>query len=350
MINKHILLQDSFSDEMGHTGISALEQEELSLEKNLFIKYRSSYSHACYDFVIHIFLLFLLFTYFNNFCCIMFLSLLNVKTFIIFHDCCHGSYTDSKIINYLLSHITGIFIFTSPNWKLDHDIHHLTNGLKNNRFRYNFNETVFYTLNDYKKMNIKKIFIFNDYRIFFTLVPFLYFWINQRFIYILKKLKYKSKILKDFRFILLDHIINNIVIFILFYYLYKYNLLFNYLISIYITHFIGIILFHNQHTFNISYVVDDKKWNIRDSGIKNSSFIQIPIYLKYFTGGVEYHHVHHVNSKIHSYNLQKYHEEIIEKSNIFNDVVKLSVTECFYNLKLRLYDEENNKYIRLDEI
>ena len=108
-------------------------------------------------------------------------------------------------------------------------------------------------------MNIKKIFIFNDYRIFFTLVPFLYFWINQRFIYILKKLKYKSKILKDFRFILLDHIINNIGIFILFYYLYKYNLLFNYLISIYITHFIGIILFHNQHTFNISYVVVDKK-------------------------------------------------------------------------------------------
>jgi hypothetical protein len=50
-----------------------------------------------------------------------------------------------------------------------------------------------------------------------------------------------------------------------------------------------------------------------------------------------------MNSKIPGYNLQKYHEE----SNI--DAVTLSMTDCYNNLWLSLYDEDNKKYITFDE-
>jgi omega-6 fatty acid desaturase (delta-12 desaturase) len=111
----------------------------------------------------------------------------------------------------------------------------------------------------------------------------------------------------------------------------------------------GVLLFFNQHTFNPPYVVNNETWNMKDSGLTGSSFIQIPWLLKYFTGGIEYHHLHHMNAKIPNYNLQYYHEEVISKSNIFDNIVKLSMTDCYNNLTLSLYNETNNKYITFAE-
>ena len=46
--------------------------------------------------------------------------------------------------------------------------------------------------------------------------------------------------------------------------------------------FIIFTIFHNQHTYNPSYVVKNEQWSQRDSGIFGSSFIQVPYFLKYF--------------------------------------------------------------------
>ena len=86
----------------------------------------------------------------------------------------------------------------------------------------------------------------------------------------------------------------------------------------------GTLLIFSQHTFNPSYVVNNETWNAKDSAFRGSSFIKIPFWLKYFTGGIEYHHIHHMNSKIPNYNLRAYHEEVMNKSNIFDNIVTLS--------------------------
>jgi hypothetical protein len=56
-----------------------------------------------------------------------------------------------------------------------------------------------------------------------------------------------------------------------------------------------------------------------------------------------------MNAKIPGYNLQKYHEEVVRKSDMFDNVVKLSMTDCYNNLWLVLYDDEKNRYITLAE-
>ena len=66
--------------------------------------------------------------------------------------------------------------------------------------------------------------------------------------------------------------------------------------------------------------------------------------------GIEYHHIHHMYSKLPGYNLQKYHEEIVSNSNIFDNILKLSVTDCYNNLWLTLYDEDKHKYSSLKEV
>ena len=86
-------------------------------------------------------------------------------------------------------------------------------------------------------------------------------------------------------------------------------------------------------------------WSQRNSGIQGSSFIHIPKYFKYFTMGIEYHHIHHMNAKIPGYNLEKYHQYVTSKSNMFNNIVNLSIKDCYNNIWLVLYDQDKNKYI-----
>jgi len=65
--------------------------------------------------------------------------------------------------------------------------------------------------------------------------------------------------------------------------------------------------------------------------------------------GIEYHHIHHINSKIPGYNLESYHKEVISESNMFDNVNKLSLLDCYSGLWLCLYDEDNKKYISFEE-
>jgi omega-6 fatty acid desaturase (delta-12 desaturase) len=65
--------------------------------------------------------------------------------------------------------------------------------------------------------------------------------------------------------------------------------------------------------------------------------------------GIEYHHIHHMNAKIPGYNLQKYHEEVVQKSDLFDNIIKLSIADCYNNLWLMLYDETKNKYVTVKE-
>ncbi|MBP1621791.1 MAG: fatty acid desaturase, partial [Acidobacteria bacterium] len=50
-----------------------------------------------------------------------------VRTFIIFHDCGHGSFFRSRLANDVVGYITGILTFTPyDDWKNEHARHHAT--------------------------------------------------------------------------------------------------------------------------------------------------------------------------------------------------------------------------------
>jgi omega-6 fatty acid desaturase (delta-12 desaturase) len=327
-------------------------------ETELFMKYKSSYTSAFIDFSVHTFLLscsvYSLWYFRNSWLSVFIVPLLgflNVKTFIIFHDCGHNSYTPSKTLNYIIGIITGVFVQTPFSWGFRHDTHHATNGNIENKYDWRFNEHIYYTLSQYKKLNIVKrsiIRFFITPEIFFMFAPLLNFFILERFSFI-KLINRKIRKTPVKLFWLFEQIINNCGVLYLNYIIYKNSLLFFWIIVMWIGSNIGVVLFHCQHTYNPPYVVNNETWNMKDSGINGSSFIQIPFWLKYFTGGIEYHHIHHMNAKIPNYNLQKYHEEVVSKSNMFDNIVKLSMKDCYNNLLLVLYDEDKKRYITFAE-
>jgi omega-6 fatty acid desaturase (delta-12 desaturase) len=329
-------------------------------ENDLFTKYKSSYTGALLDLSIHVSILsssfYLLWLFQDSLLSVLTIPLFGLvlhRNYVVFHDCGHNSYTPNKTVNYILATFYGITTFSSPNWILDHHTHHLTNGNIENEYRFKFNELLYYNVKQYKQFNFfeKRIFtFFHTPVVFFSFFPVLYFCLIQRFIYFIKKLKYKQKISSSLNVILFNHILNNIGSYYLLLTMYNNNLLFHYLFASYIGFLINFLLFFNQHTFNPAYVVGNKEWTQRNSGLLGSSFIQVPECLKYFTMGIEYHHIHHTNSKIPGYNLQKYHEEVISKSNVYDNIVKLSMNDCYNNLWLVLYDEDKHKYATLKEV
>ena len=327
-------------------------------ESGMFSKYKSSYKSAFLDFSLHTFLMscsfYSLWLFRKNwlsFFTVPFMACMIDRTFMIFHDCCHQSYTPNKRLNYILSYITGTFVTTSPNWILDHHTHHLTNGNTENKYNYKFNELVYITKRQYDSFSTINKYIYSFLHhpvVFFGFIPFVYFKILQRFTYFTKKMKHVEKIKTSLFVISMTHVINNLLVYVLWKFLLYYDIFVLFFISQHISEVIGFLLFFNQHTFNPPYIVNNEKWKMKDSGLLGSSLIQIPKYLKYFTMGIEYHHIHHINAKIPGYNLQKYHEEMTVKSNIFDNIVKLDMTDCYNNLWLALYDADTKKFITFE--
>jgi omega-6 fatty acid desaturase (delta-12 desaturase) len=329
-------------------------------ESELFMKYKPSYKSAFLDFSVYTFLMYSLFytiwCFRNSWLSIFTTPLLGFmlnRTFIIFHDCCHNSYTPNKELNYIISHITGALVATSPNWILDHHTHHKTNGNIENDEHYFFNETIILTKKQFLTNNDKLQLFYRIYKnplVFFTIVPIIYFGIVQRFIYIIKKYRHPDAFEQSLFMITRDHLINNVLCYLYLYAIFNFGIMSHYICGVILAASISFMTFHNQHSYNPSYVVENNKWTQRDSGLVGSSFIQIPSLLKYFYMGIEYHHIHHINAKIPGYNLQKYHEEVITKSDMFENIVTLNMYDCYNNLWLVLYDEDKKKYITFKEL
>jgi len=279
------------------------------------------------------------------------LGLMNMRNFIIFHDCGHNSYTPDAKMNYILGNIFSFIVCTPYNWNFLHHNHHLTNGNKNNKYNHNFNETILYTKQEYESLSIiyKYLYrIIRDPLIFFTIIPLIKFTLLNKIemIYeIIYEIIYDDYIYKykESKILRLNNIIINLIgDYIVYCYLDYLNILYHFSCAFMIGVSLGFMLFHCQHTYNPGYIVTDEKWNKKDSGLKGSSFILVPRYLKYFTMGIEYHHIHHMNAKIPGYNLERYHNKNYKDDET---ITKLSIKDCYNNLWLTLYDEKTKKYV-----
>ena len=324
-------------------------------ETELFRKYKSSYSSAFIDLSVHTLLLcssFYSAWYFKDFWFafpIMLLhTTLKLKTFTILHDCCHDSYIPNSSLSVIISVITSVV--TSRFWlgyKTRHLIHHKTNGAINNEYNFHFNETVFFTLKQYAKLNafMRQIYKISKHQYIALFFGFFKVIILEHFSFIRCRKYYNG----NYIYLLSHQFFFSTMCILMNYMFYEMGLLTHYLICTNLILFYALMIVHSEHTYNPPYVVINSEWTYRDSGILGSSFIEVPYWLKYIMGGLEYHHIHHMNSKIPGYNLQAYHEDVISRSNMFDNVVKLSITDCYNNLWLVLYDEDKKRYITFAE-
>jgi omega-6 fatty acid desaturase (delta-12 desaturase) len=108
---------------------------------------------------------------------------------------------------------------------------------------------------------------------------------------------------------------------------------------------IGIWLFYVQHQFEGAYWNDGEDWSFTEAALHGSSYLRLPAVLRFCTGNIGYHHVHHLNAAIPNYNLKRAHEQ----TPSLHDVPTLSFLDGVRATRLKLYDERVQRLVSFRE-
>jgi omega-6 fatty acid desaturase (delta-12 desaturase) len=79
---------------------------------------------------------------------------------------------------------------------------------------------------------------------------------------------------------------------------------------------VGVWLFTLQHLFERSLWAGHGEWTFVTAALAGSSYLRLPPILRWFTGNIGFHHVHHLNPRVPNYRLGECHDAIAGLSNV----------------------------------
>jgi omega-6 fatty acid desaturase (delta-12 desaturase) len=103
----------------------------------------------------------------------------------------------------------------------------------------------------------------------------------------------------------------------------------------------GVFLFYVQHQFEDAYWESGERWSYEDAALRGSSYLRLPAVLRFFTGNIGFHHVHHLSARIPNYRLPRVHAAI----PALQSVPVLSLWDGFKAVRLKLWDEQRGRMV-----
>jgi len=256
------------------------------------------------------------------------------RLFIIFHDCCHGSFFKNIKTNDRLGLVLGIFVLTPfYEWKHSHAIHHATAGDLDRRGIgdvYTMTVEEYLSSPWYKKVGYR---IMRSPMILFTIGSFIVFTITHRF-------WEKSSGKRERNSVIWTNIAIAAVAGGLIYSIGWAAFLLVEVPILLVSCGAGVWLFYVQHNFDPTYWERHAEWEFFNAGMDGSSFYKLPKLLQWFTGNIGFHHIHHLSPKIPNYKLEKCHKE-----NPVFQIEPLTFRESLKSLFFRLWDEKNKSLV-----
>jgi omega-6 fatty acid desaturase (delta-12 desaturase) len=258
-----------------------------------------------------------------------------VRIFILFHDCCHGSFFASRRANTILGYVTGILTFTPfEDWRHAHILHHATAGDLDRR---GVGDIWTMTTKEYLAAPRRKQLAYRIYRnplVLFGIGPLLLFLLFQRF-------SKKGVGKRSRNGVLLTNMALLLVVGAASWTIGFQTYLLIQLPVILISGSLGLWLFYIQHQFENAYWVRHEAWDPMKVALEGSSYFKLPKILQWFTGNIGLHHIHHVRPSIPNYNLQRCYDEI----PAFQAVKAITLRTSFKSLRLGLYDAKKKTMV-----
>jgi omega-6 fatty acid desaturase (delta-12 desaturase) len=262
-------------------------------------------------------------------------SILLVRIFIFFHDCCHGSFFASSRGNRILGYIAGILTFTPyEDWRRCHAIHHSTVGDLDRR---GTGDVSLLTVDEYLAASRRKRLAYRFYRnpvVMFALGPAFMFLFRFRFPSKGARIHERKSV------ILINLAILAIFVFASFTIGIKTYLIIQ-LPIILIAGAIGLWLFYIQHDFEGVYWARHEDWDQLRASLEGCSYYQLPGVLKWITGNIGLHHIHHIRPRIPNYNLQQCYNE----TPALQEIIPLTFCKSLKTPWLNLWDEKQSKLV-----
>jgi omega-6 fatty acid desaturase (delta-12 desaturase) len=264
-----------------------------------------------------------------------------VRTFIIMHDCAHGSFLASRRLNDAVGYVTGVLTLTPfVQWRRDHALHHASSGDLDRR---GHGDIPTLTVKEYLARSPGKRLQYRLVRhpALLLLGGPIHLALNQRF-------RGKSKATGNLQVASVWWTNLGIAALLVAATITVgwRSALIAYGIPYYLAAMAGVWLFYVQHQFEDAYWVDHGEWDYLTSALRGSSHLQLNPVLRWFTGSIGLHHVHHTAPRIPNYRLQKCHEE----NPLFQASPVVTIHSGLAALRLTLWDEEQRRMVGFADV
>jgi omega-6 fatty acid desaturase (delta-12 desaturase) len=262
-----------------------------------------------------------------------------LRTFIVFHDCTHGSFLASRRANAWVGTACGLLVYTPfHSWRHEHAVHHATSGDLDRR---GMGDVDTLTVAEYRALPWRGRLGYRLMRNPFVLLVLGPLWallLEPRLVPGWARSRFAGKILAtDLALVA--------AVAVLCLTLGWDAVLLVQLPSAMLAGAAGVWLFYVQHQFEDVYWERKENWSYAESALQGSSHLVLPKVLQFFTGNIGLHHVHHLSARIPNYNLQRAHDD----NPIFHDVPTLTLGDSFRVLRLKLYDEERRRLVTFSD-
>ncbi len=258
-----------------------------------------------------------------------------LRTYILFHDCTHGSFMRSRRANRWLGIALGLVVFSPfTSWRDNHIVHHATAGDLDRR---GVGDVPTLTVAEYHALPWRQRLgyrLFRNPLVMFTVGPLWSMLIGPRLVSRKMKPRVRASILWT-----------NAALVVIVGALWALVGWQEYLLvqgpAILLAGSAGVWLFYVQHQFEDVYWETGERWSYADAALRGSSHLVLPQPLQFFSGNIGLHHVHHLSARIPNYNLQRAHDE----NPIFHGVPTISLREGIRATRLKLWDEERRRLV-----
>jgi len=265
----------------------------------------------------------------------VFASLFLVRNFIIFHDCTHGSFVPSAKGNRIVGFITGALAFTPfESWRQSHLKHHATNGQLDHR---GFGDVWTMTYEEYRDAEWWKRLAYRIYRnpfFMFVTGPLFTFVLAHRVADLGKGGRIRRSVLGVNVFLLVMAVGISLLASFRAYILVQ-------LPVIMISGTMGIWLFYVQHQFDPGYWARDGEWNRLKAALNGSSYYKLPTVLRWFSGNIGIHHLHHLRPSIPNYKLKQAYDATPE----VHESRPLTVWRSITSIRVNLWHEARQRFL-----
>ncbi len=252
-----------------------------------------------------------------------------VRVFILFHDCCHGSFFPTPRANRILGYVTGILTFTPfEQWRRSHAMHHDTVGDLDRR---GVGDIWTMTAEEFEAAPRWKRIAYRIIRNPFFVLTFgtvIIFLISPRFFHKLDRKRERQSV------VITDIALATIIVVAALTIGIETYLMIQIPVMV-IAGAAGLWLFYVQHQFEGTYWERHEAWDPIKAALEGSSFYKLPKVLQWFTGNIGFHHIHHVQQRIPNYNLERCYKEV----PLLQQVRPLTLLSSLKSARLHLWDE-----------
>jgi omega-6 fatty acid desaturase (delta-12 desaturase) len=258
-----------------------------------------------------------------------------LRTFILFHDCTHGSFLPSRRANRWFGNLCGLLVFQPfENWRADHWAHH---GSAGDLDRRGTGDVPTLTLAEYRALPWYKraaYYLFRNPLVMFGIGPIYSLIVMPRF--------YSSKAgPAQRRSVMITNVAVAAIAATICLLVGWQEFLLVQMPPAIAAGTAGVWLFYVQHQFEDVYWESTDRWSYADAALRGSSYLKLPRILQFFTGNIGLHHVHHLNPRVPNYNLQRAHDD----NPIFHGVPVLTFWDGIRATRLKVIDEHSGRLL-----